>query len=173
MGQPPHLEQIDPNREDQGIEEFTEQDSSRSPPSWPFPGRRFWKDGKANGRIIWVQQTETSSPIVSANPDGSDFRVLTHPPADQAVDLDPVPSPGGGRILFERDTETDALIGFVRADGSDERILETGCVDPCADDIGPAWTPDGRHVAFTRVVGPFELSAERLGALGRRSGPRT
>jgi Tol biopolymer transport system component len=48
----------------------------------------------------------------------------------------------------------------MRADGGNERVLDTDCVDPCADDIGPTWAPDGRHVVFTRVVGPFDKSGE-------------
>jgi Tol biopolymer transport system component len=123
-----------------------------------FPGAAFGhcNHGNANGRIIWSQAGETGARIVSANPDGSDFRALTEP-SDGVFDIDPVPSPHGGRILFERDTPDGGLIVLMRADGSRQRIIDTGCVDPCADDIGPAWTPDGRHVVFTRVVGPFDL----------------
>jgi Tol biopolymer transport system component len=114
-----------------------------------------WGQRPANGRVIWAQGTDTNTRIVSANSDGTDFRVLSDPPAGVS-DMDPVPSPHGGRILFERDTETDSLIVLMRADGSGERVLDTGCVDPCAADVGPAWAPDGRHVVFTRVVGPFD-----------------
>jgi TolB protein len=36
-----------------------------------------------------------------------------------------------------------------------EHVLDLGCVDPCAGDLTPTWTPDGKHLVFTRVVGPF------------------
>ena len=123
-----------------------------------FPGSALGHSshGDANGRIIWSQGGDTNSRIVSADPDGRHFRVLSDP-AEGEFDIDPVPSPHGGRILFERDTEDNSVIVLMRADGSGERVLDTGCVDPCADDIAPAWTPDGRHVVFTRVVGPFDL----------------
>ena len=122
-----------------------------------FPRTAFGhrQEGHANGRIIWSQAGQTAARIVSANPDGSDFRVLSDPP-EGAFDIDPVPSPNGRRIIFERDTDDDAMIVLMRADGSGERTIDTGCVDPCADDINPTWAPDGRHVVFTRVVGPFD-----------------
>jgi Tol biopolymer transport system component len=123
-----------------------------------LPGTAFGHrhGGDANGRIIWSQAGETSVRIVSANPDGSHFRLLSDPPPD-FFDIDPVPSPNGRRILFERDdSDGNAEIVLMRADGSRERTLDTHCADPCADDINPTWAPDGRHVVFTRVVGPFD-----------------
>jgi Tol biopolymer transport system component len=122
-----------------------------------FPGSAPAGPGRAdgNGRIVWSQIGETNARIVSAKPDGSDFRVLSDPQEDE-FDIDPMPSPGGGRVLFERDREDGSVVVLMRADGSGERVLDTGCVDPCVDDIGPTWGPDGRHVVFTRVVGPFD-----------------
>ncbi|HEX6653528.1 MAG TPA: hypothetical protein VF072_12345 [Thermoleophilaceae bacterium] len=114
------------------------------------PGR-----GAANGRIVWSQIGETNARIVSANPDGSGFRFLSDP-QDGELDIDPMPSPDGGRILFQRDGEDGSEIVLMRADGGRERVLDTRCTDPCADDIGPTWAPDGRHVVFTRVIGPFD-----------------
>jgi Tol biopolymer transport system component len=112
--------------------------------------------GTNNGRIVWSQLTDTNGRIVSANPNRGEFRVLTDP-AGGAGDIDPVPSPDGRWVLFERDYDDgSAAIGLVRDDGSRERLLDTGCVDPCADVINPTWTPDGRHIVFTRVVGPFD-----------------
>jgi TolB protein len=29
-------------------------------------------------------------------------------------------------------------------------------VTPCQDELTPTWTPDGSHLVFTRVVGPFD-----------------
>jgi len=114
------------------------------------PGR-----GPANGRIVWSQIDEGFARIVSANPNGSGFRALSDPQEGE-FDIDPVPSPHGGRILFERDNDEGSEIVLMRADGSGERVLDTGCVDPCVDDIEPTWAPDGRHVVFTRVIGPFD-----------------
>src|ERR671933_253331 len=52
---------------------------------------------------------DANARIVSANPDGSDFRLLSHP-QDGQFDIDPIPSPGGGRVLFERDSEEGSVI---------------------------------------------------------------
>jgi Tol biopolymer transport system component len=115
-------------------------------------------DSAANGRIVWSRFTDDSLPtarIVSANPDGSRLRVLSHGPVNQQ-DIDPAPSRSGGRIAFERDIDDGAVIMLMNADGSRQRTVDLGCVDPCADDLTPNWTPDGEHLTFTRVVGPFD-----------------
>src|SRR5512132_3467541 len=56
---------------------------------------------------------------------------------------------------------------------SARRTVDLGCADPCDSDQIPGWTPDGRHITFTRIVRPVR-PGERLGALGRapRRGPR-
>ena len=38
------------------------------------------------------------------------------------------------------------------------RVIDTGCdaIADCADDVNPTWAPDGHHVIFTRVLGPFD-----------------
>ena len=62
--------------------------------------------GRAHaGRIVWTQVLDdkfTTARLVSARPDGSGLRVLTHPGAKQ-FDIDAVVSPDGSRVLFERD----------------------------------------------------------------------
>ena len=60
-------------------------------------------------------------------------------------------------VLFERDLpDGTTQIVVVGVDGTGEHVLPLGCVDPCAVDLSPTWAPDGRHVYFTRVVGPFD-----------------
>ena len=44
----------------------------------------------------------------------------------------------------------------MRSNGSDQRVLHLGCTDPCAVDLAPSWTPDGQHIIFQRVIGPFD-----------------
>jgi Tol biopolymer transport system component len=109
--------------------------------------------------IVWTQVLDdefTTARIVSAQPDGSGLRALTHPGAG-AFDLNAVISPDGSRVVFERDlADGSAQIHVVGADGRGERALDLGCVDPCALDADPGWTPDGRRITFTRVVGPFD-----------------
>ena len=121
-------------------------------------------DRPANGRILWSRfndDTFTTARVVSANADGSGLRVLSRG-REGEQDLDPMPSPRGGRVIFERDTEDGSVgaIVLMNADGSRQRTVDTGCHDPCVDDIAPGWTPDGNHMTFTRVVGPLDVPSE-------------
>jgi Tol biopolymer transport system component len=84
----------------------------------------------------------TTARIVSARPDGSGLRALTHPAVGE-FDLNAIISPDGSRMVFERDlADGSAQIHIVGADGHGERALDLGCVDPCALDADPGWTPD-------------------------------
>lgn len=94
--------------------------------------------------------------IVIRRFEGGPVRELTHS-TDGVQDIDPKFSPDGSRILFERDKPdgtTDIVV--VNTDGTGEHVLPLGCVDPCAADVSPTWGPDGNHVYFSRVVGPFD-----------------
>ena len=110
-------------------------------------------------RIVWTQVLDdefTTARIVSAHPDGSGFRALTHPTAGQ-FDIDAVISPDGSRVAVERDlADGSAQIIIVGVDGRGEHVVDLGCVDPCALDAAPGWTPDGRRITFTPVIGPFD-----------------
>jgi Tol biopolymer transport system component len=49
------------------------------------------------------------------------------------------------------EVESVAVVG---ARGGPTKQLDLGCVDPCVSAL-PSWAPDGQHLVFTRVVGPF------------------
>jgi Tol biopolymer transport system component len=110
-------------------------------------------------RIVWTQVLDdqfTTARIVSARPDGSGVRALTHPGAG-VFDINAVISPDGSRVAFERDqSDGSAQIHIVGADGRGAHAVELGCVDPCAADVDPGWTPSGRRIVFTPVIGPFD-----------------
>jgi len=94
--------------------------------------------------------------IVVGRPDGGPVRELTSS-SDGVQDIDPKFSPDGSRVLFERDLpDGSTQVVVVNVDGTGEHVLPLGCVDPCAADVSPTWAPDGQHVYFTRVVGPFD-----------------
>lgn len=59
-------------------------------------------------------------------------------------------SPGGTRIAFAMEDEGDLNLFVVRAHGGGVRQLTHGG----ADEITPAWSPDGRTIAFSEVTHP-------------------
>ena len=93
--------------------------------------------------------------IVVANSDGSRQRTITHA-SRKYEDDQPDWSPDGSRIMFERCAEDQCHIWTMRPDGSDQRRLSPPCppgmqAPPrCPDDTYPAYSPDGRQIAFTR-----------------------
>jgi dipeptidyl aminopeptidase/acylaminoacyl peptidase len=112
------------------------------------------------GRIVWTQVLNghfSSARIVSARPDGSGPRALTHP-GPKTFDVNAVISPDGSQVAFERDPlpSGPSVIGMVSATGRGEHIVPLPCASPCAGVANPSWTPDGRRIVFTRVVGPFD-----------------
>lgn len=120
-------------------------------------------DAASNTRIAWSQFVDadfSAARIVIADAAGRGVRTLTH--AGSGVqDIDPAISPDGRWVAFERDfSDGSAGVGLVRTNGRDEHIVALGCTDPCAVDLSPTWTPDGRRVVFTRVVGPFDRPNE-------------
>ena len=118
--------------------------------------------GRADaGRIVWTQvldDTFTTARLVSARPDGSGLRVLTHPGA-KVFDIDAVVSPDGSRVLFERDLRPTAAPPWrwSAATGGERTLVPVSCANPCAGWYNPGWTPSGRRIVFTRVIGPFDL----------------
>ena len=114
----------------------------------------------SNGRIAFNRYELHARPltahIVVANSDGSRQRTITHA-ARQYADDQPDWSPDGSRIMFERCGSNDPChIWTMRPDGGDQRRLSPPCppgkqAPPrCPDDSYPAYSPDGRQIAFVR-----------------------
>src|SRR5690242_10110419 len=120
-----------------------------------------------NGRIAFrrfLNPERTSGAVFTIRPDGRGEIQVTHPP-EGFVDRNPDVSPDGTRIVFERqgvacDPACNTReIWVVDADGGHARALTptppgTDC-DGTVCDHSPAWSPDGRFVAFGRDAGPF------------------
>jgi Tol biopolymer transport system component len=98
----------------------------------------------------------TTARLVSARPDGSGLRTLTHPKAEQ-FHINADVSPDGSRVLFERDLPSSSVLGMVGASGRGEHTVAVPCAGQCNGPQDPGWTADGRRIVFTLVIGPFNL----------------
>ncbi|MCY1138341.1 hypothetical protein OWR29_10060 [Actinoplanes sp. Pm04-4] len=118
-----------------------------------------WAGGRSDsgGRIVWTNApdtTFTTGHLEIARPDGRGARRLT-PDTPGARDLLPSISPDGRRVVYQRDSGDFADLRIVDVTGRNDHSVDTGCHDPCQDDLEPGWLPDGR-IYFTRVIGPFD-----------------
>jgi len=108
-----------------------------------FPGK--------NGRISFleVNATNTAVDIYAMNPDGSDERQLTSLSQNLFVANSAQWSPDGRRLVFPVVTPNPVpgQIWVMNADGSNQHAIFT---DPTNIDLNTSFSPDGKHIVFTR-----------------------
>jgi Tol biopolymer transport system component len=117
-----------------------------------------------NGRIAfrrYFNDAHTRGAIFTIRPDGSGLRQITHR-GKTLLDNEPDWAPNGRWIAFDRLAPGQPHRLFkVRADGTDvTQLSHNPCVPGnCVEDLGPAWSPDGQWIAFTRFNDDIGLVA--------------
>jgi TolB protein len=124
-----------------------------APANAEFPG--------PNGRIAFGDLY--SGQIYAANPDGSGLVQLTHVGDDRSAGF-PDWSPSGKRLLFTKFGPGGARIWTMRADGSHQRRVAGDAKGFL--DLMPNYTPDARHVVFSRCLPDGPCAVWRMAADG-------
>lgn len=86
---------------------------------------------------------------------GQDARPGPAMPVTYSYNFDPTLSPDGTRMIFLKMLEGREQLFVANVDGSDERQLSRDSVD--IED--PAWSPDGKSVAYVRLEGSGRQNA--------------
>jgi Tol biopolymer transport system component len=103
-----------------------------------------------NGRVAFVDFGRDPSPIYTVNPDGSGLDQLTSGVSTGF----PSWSPNSKHIAFTRFSDSGAKTWIMDADGRHKREVKGGREG--FGEFTPKYTPDGRHIVYSRCIPTFE-----------------
>lgn len=100
----------------------------------------------ANGRIAFTSNLHGTWQIYTMLPNGTRVRQVSHVPGSQENSMFPSRAPGGRRLAFSDAAGGTEDIYTINIDGTGQRRITSGG----ADELAPAWSPDGKRIAFAR-----------------------
>jgi Tol biopolymer transport system component len=110
--------------------------------------------------IVTTTRSDNDADLFTMRPDGGGVRRITN---DAVFELDPALSPNGKVIVFTAPTSSaipQSGVFAIRLDGRGRRALTTPPLG--SEDLYPAWSRDGSHIAFVRTTQPAGFPATEL-----------
>jgi Tol biopolymer transport system component len=127
-----------------------------------------------NGRIVFQRLDPKlgKTRLYTVQPDGRDLRSLTTPTGNDDGDSQAEWSPDGRKVVFRRfvarglpSERVDLFV--VNADGTGLRDLTRAtCSGQCRTNEEPAWSPNGKRIAFVRTLGPSPANVRPPATVG-------